>query len=149
MGLDLKSPYAGDAPRDTVPSMRRGLAGCCPSCGEGRLFDRFLKVTPSCSACGEEYHHHRADDLPPYVVISIVAHIIGTGILLAEIYYAWPMWLHMTLWPFLTVVLSLWMMQPIKGAVVGLQWAQRMHGFGDENDVPHGWEPAKPAAQSA
>src|SRR6478735_746935 len=32
----------------------------------------------------------------------------------------------------LTLVLSLALLQPVKGAVVGLQWALRMHGF-DEN----------------
>ncbi len=40
----------------------RGFTGRCPSCGEGRLFNRFLKVNEQCEACGEELHHHRADD---------------------------------------------------------------------------------------
>ena len=31
----------------------------------------------------------------------------------------------------LTLVLSLVLLQPVKGAVVGLQWAFRMHGFDD------------------
>jgi uncharacterized protein (DUF983 family) len=30
------------------------------------------------------------------------------------------------------LLLSLLLLQPVKGAVVGLQWALRMHGF-DEN----------------
>ena len=29
-----------------------GLSGRCPSCGEGHLFDGFLKVAPRCEACG-------------------------------------------------------------------------------------------------
>jgi len=32
-----------------------------------------------------------------------------------------------------TLVLSLLLLQPLKGAVVGVQWALRMHGF-DENN---------------
>ena len=38
----------------------------------------------------------------------------------------------------LTFILSLLLLQPVKGAVVGFQWALRMHGF-DENapsDIP-------------
>lgn len=134
MGLELQSPYAGEPPRELAPSMRRGWAGRCPACGEGRIFGRFLKVNPGCSACGEDLSQHRADDLPPYIVITIVAHIVGTGILLAETWYLWPMWTHMTLWPALTIILGLGLMQPVKGAVIGLQWAHRMHGFGGEED---------------
>lgn len=145
MGLELNSPHAAEQARPVVPSLRRGFAGRCPACGAGRVFGKFLKVNSACDACGEELRHHRADDLPPYIVITIVAHIVGTGILLAETWYTWPEWIHMTLWPFVTIVLGLWLMQPVKGAVVGLQWAHRMHGFGAEQDLATadaGWPPA-------
>ena len=46
------------------------------------------------------------------------------------------MWLHMVVWPVLTIALSVLLMQPVKGAVVGLQWAVRMHGFGGAPDRP-------------
>jgi uncharacterized protein (DUF983 family) len=29
-----------------------GAAGRCPKCGEGHLFEGFLKVSPACEACG-------------------------------------------------------------------------------------------------
>ena len=32
----------------------------------------------------------------------------------------------------LTALMSLALLQPVKGAVVGLQWALRMHGFDDK-----------------
>ena len=91
---------------------------------------------PPREACGEDLHHQRADDLPPYIVITIVGHIIVGGLLLAEKFGDWPMWLHMVVWPALTLILSIAMMQPVKGGVVGLQWAVRMHGFGGEPDRP-------------
>jgi uncharacterized protein (DUF983 family) len=116
--------------RSVWSAMKRGLACRCPACGEGRLFGRFLKVADHCSVCGEAFHHHRADDLPPYLVIMIVGHVVGSGILAAETYAEWPAWLHMMVWPTVTVVLSLFLLQPIKGAVVALQWANGMHGFG-------------------
>src|SRR3954454_12241977 len=115
--------------RDRWLSMRRGLAGRCPHCGEGRLFKSFLKVAPHCDVCGEHFHHHRADDLPAYIVIFVVGHIVVGGMLSAETHYEWPVWLHVVLWPLLTVVLSLAMLQPVKGVIVALQWANRMHGF--------------------
>jgi uncharacterized protein (DUF983 family) len=44
------------------------------------------------------------------------------------------MWLHFAVWAPLTLILALAMLQPIKGAVIGLQWALYMHGFGGESD---------------
>jgi uncharacterized protein (DUF983 family) len=124
------APSGGQA--GGVSAVGRGLLGACPRCGEGRLFGRFLKVRHQCDACGLALHHHRADDLPPYLVIFIVAHVVGYGILTAETRFETPLWVHLALWPALTVMLSLALLQPIKGAVVGLQYALRMHGFGSD-----------------
>ncbi|MDB5512181.1 MAG: hypothetical protein JWR08_1664 [Enterovirga sp.] len=114
-----------------LAAVRRGLLCRCPRCGEGRLFGRYLKVAEECPACGLEFHHHRADDFPPYVVMFIVGHLIGYGIYTAETRFVdVPVWLHAALWPTLAIGLSLALLQPIKGAVVGLQYALGMHGFG-------------------
>jgi uncharacterized protein (DUF983 family) len=127
------------ATRDTLLAVRRGALGRCPHCGQGRLFSRFLKVVPACACCGAPFHHHRADDLPAYAVIIIVGHIVVGGLVSSETHWEWPIWVHAALWPTLTVVLSLALIQPIKGAIVGLQWALRMHGFStvaDGDDHP-------------
>ncbi|MBN9063682.1 MAG: DUF983 domain-containing protein [Rhizobiales bacterium] len=116
--------------RDLRQAMWRGFRGRCPHCGEGRLFGRFLKVESACSRCGEDFHHHRADDLPAYLVIVIVGHIAVGGLVFTETEADWPLWLQVVLWPSLALALSVALIQPVKGAVVGLQWALRMHGFG-------------------
>ena len=100
-----------------------------PRCGAGRIFGRFLKVRPTCSCCGLELHHHRADDLPPYVVIFVVAHVVGFLILESENAYDVPLWAEIAVWPAFTLALALGLLQPVKGAVVGLQYALGMHGF--------------------
>lgn len=134
MSVGIDYAVGGPAERDWRQAVGRGLMGRCPHCGEGRLFRAFLKPVDACEACGEVLHHQRADDLPPYVVITIVGHIVVGGLLMAEKFAEWPMWLHMAIWPALTVLLAIPMMQPVKGGVVGLQWALRMHGFGGEPD---------------
>ncbi|MFM7085277.1 MAG: DUF983 domain-containing protein [Hyphomicrobium sp.] len=111
-----------------------GLRGKCPACEKGKLYSRYLKVVDKCSNCGEELFHHRADDAPPYFTIFIVGHLIVGGVLLCEKMFAPEVWVHMTLWIPLTIVLSLWLLPLVKGALVGLQWALRMHGFGTDND---------------
>jgi len=114
--------------------MSRGLLLHCPSCGEGSVFRKFLKVADNCSACGEEFHHHRADDAPPYFTIFIVGHIIVPMMLWVEMAYRPDLWIHATIWVPLTLALSLAILPVVKGAVVGLQWALRMHGFGGHED---------------
>jgi uncharacterized protein (DUF983 family) len=109
--------------------MWRGAQGRCPHCGKGRLFRAYLKVTDRCADCGEELHHHRADDFPAYLVIVIVGHIVVPLVLVMETHFTPSLWISMTLWPALTVALSLALLQPVKGAVVALQWAAGMHGF--------------------
>ncbi|HEX2137847.1 MAG TPA: DUF983 domain-containing protein [Microvirga sp.] len=110
--------------------MKRGFLGRCPACGRGRLFGRFLKVAESCQLCGTEFHHHRADDFPPYIVMLVVGHVVVYGILQAENRLEVPLWVHLAVWPALALVLSIALLQPVKGAVVALQYALGMHGFG-------------------
>jgi uncharacterized protein (DUF983 family) len=109
----------------------RGFRSRCPNCGKGHLFRAFLKVTDRCEVCGEEFHHHRADDFPAYLVIIIVGHIVVPLVLHVEFTYAPPLWVHAALWVPLTLFLSLVLLQPVKGAVVALQWSLGMHGFED------------------
>ena len=124
------------APRKTAEAMMRGARLHCPACGEGSLYKKYLKVADTCSSCGEELHHHRADDAPAYFTISIVGHIVVGGILVLERIYSPETWVHMALWLPLTLLLSLALLPVIKGALVGLQWANRMHGFGGTEDAP-------------
>lgn len=104
------------------------------------MFAGYLKVRETCAACGEELHHHRADDAPPYFTIFIVGHIIVPLLMALELAAEPPIWVHLVLWLPLTVILSLVLLPVVKGAIVGLQWALRMHGFSgaeDEVEQPH------------
>jgi len=110
-------------------AMRRGFCTKCPNCGEGHLFGRFLKVADSCGHCGEELFHHRADDFPAYLVIVVVGHLVVPAILAVETAYAPAVWLQLAVWLPVTLFASLALLQPTKGAIVGLQWQIGMHGF--------------------
>ncbi|WEX11714.1 DUF983 domain-containing protein [Chelativorans sp. AA-79] len=127
--------HVGEARRSVFESMRRGFFGKCPHCGKGRLFRSFLKTVDHCAECGEEMSHHRADDLPAYLVIVVVGHIVVGAFMGVEAATAWSSWVHLAIWVPITILMSLALIGPIKGAVVGLQWALRMHGFGGEKDA--------------
>ena len=117
--------------RPVLRSMVRGFLHRCPRCATGRLFGAFLKIAPTCGHCGEELHHHQADDAPPYFTIFVVGHIVIPLVLWVETALRPPIWVHMAIWLPLTLVLALALLPPIKGSVVGLQWALGMHGFED------------------
>ncbi len=98
----------------------RGLLNRCPACGETHIFKRFLKVTPVCSNCAAPLGLARADDAPPYFTIFVVGHIVITGMLMLEKWESPPMWVQTAIWVPVTLILSLGLLQPIKGATVGL-----------------------------
>jgi uncharacterized protein (DUF983 family) len=120
-------------PRDAWAAILRGARGRCPHCGSGRMFRAFLKVADLCPVCEEALHHQRADDAPAYFVILIVGHLLVPTVLAVEFAFAPPYWVHAVLWLPLMIGLSLALLQPVKGAIVGWQWALRMHGFNPEN----------------
>jgi len=125
--VDETSTPGGE--RSLFPAMRRGWARRCPACGGGPLIEGYLRVRGHCAACGEALHHHRADDLPAWATILIVGHVIAFLLVTVEAGFRPPLWVHYGIWPALTLAMSLWLLPRIKGAVVGLQWAWRMHGF--------------------
>ena len=124
------------AERSALLAMWRGTLHRCPNCGKGKMYTSYLKVTDSCSECGQELHHHRADDAPPYFTIFVVGHIILAGVLALEHAYAPAAWIHAAIWVPATLVMSLAMLPRVKGMLVGLQWAMRMHGFEDDDVRP-------------
>ena len=116
--------------REAWPAIWNGIRCRCPNCGKGKLFRKYLKVADRCSECGEELFHHRADDLPPYIAITIVGHILVVGIMHYEMSGAQiAPWIYLAWSVPLSIILPLLMLPSIKGGVVGLQWANRMHGF--------------------
>lgn len=107
----------------------KGFMGRCPCCGKGRIFRAFLKVADRCDRCGEEFFHHRADDFPAYLVIVIVGHVVAAALLFVESARLLGYWAELGVFIPLALFLSIALLQPMKGAVVALQWHLGMHGF--------------------
>ncbi len=121
--------------RSVRRSIWRGFNLRCPNCGHTHLLSGYLKVAPTCRSCGEMFSHQRADDAPPYFTIVIVAHIIVPLIVIVEKLWSPPIGIQLAVWLPLIAGLSLWLLPKVKGAIVGLQWALQLHGFGEPRDL--------------
>jgi len=127
-----------DHKRSVPQAMGRGAMLKCPKCGKGSLFAKYLKAADHCPSCGEAFFHHRADDAPPYFTMLLIGHIVFPGIFLVERHYQPPMWLHFSVWIPLLIVLCLALLPVVKGAIIAMQWALRMHGFETTEPVTSG-----------
>ena len=116
--------------RSLRPALLRGWRMRCPACGQGRMLEGYLKVRPNCPSCGEALHHQRADDGPAYLTILIVGHLMAPLILWAFIRYRPDPLVLASVFAVGCVALSLYLLPRLKGGLVALQWAKRMHGFG-------------------
>ncbi len=120
--------------RSLSQAMWRGTLRKCPECGEGHMFNGYIKVNEACEKCGLELHHQRADDAPPYFTMMIVLHFVVSGILTVEQIYSPPTWVQLAIWLPASLIASLVLLPHIKGALIGLQWARKMHGFNDAKE---------------
>ena len=127
--LCLQGVSLMNAPVSLPKALWRGFTMKCPNCGQGHLFGRFLKVVDSCEVCGEDYTPQRADDLPAYLVIAVVGHLVVPALLAVEMAYSPPVWLQLLIWVPVTGLAAFFLLQPVKGTIVGLQWQTGMHGF--------------------
>lgn len=108
-----------------VEPIAAGLKGCCPRCGGGRLFSRFLTVAPRCDTCGLDYSFADAGDGPAVFVILIIGFVVVGSALWLEVSYSPPLWLHFMLWIPLTLALTLTALRLIKGVLITLQYRNK------------------------
>ena len=106
----------------SVEPIAAGIKGCCPRCGQGRLFDGFLKVTPRCANCGLDNSFADSGDGPVVFVILIVGFIVLGAALWMEVNLNPPLWVHFLLWIPIAIVFSLALTRMLKGMLITLQY---------------------------
>lgn len=103
--------------------LKRGLSHRCPNCGDGRLYRRYLKVSPICEACGHELGLYPADDGPAYFTIFLVGHVIIAPMLFFPWIWEASPWLVAPVVLIPLAALTLLTLPRVKGAVIGTLWA--------------------------
>jgi uncharacterized protein (DUF983 family) len=121
----VRLPISGNSMSDKSVRVGvwRGLVCRCPNCGKGRLYNGFLTPVTQCEVCGNDNMIYPSDDLPPYLTVLLVGHIIVGLLLWVNLNFTLSIALQMFIWLPATALLSLALMQPIKGAAIGICWA--------------------------
>ncbi|MBB4659815.1 uncharacterized protein (DUF983 family) [Parvularcula dongshanensis] len=117
-------------------SVLRGARNRCPRCGQGRVLRDYVKVRDACAVCGQDFSGHEADDAPPYLTIFVVGHLIAVPVVEVKRRFDPPLGAQVLGWCALAIVLTILLLPVCKGALIGLQWANRMHGFAQTPDDP-------------
>jgi uncharacterized protein (DUF983 family) len=102
-----------------------GIAGRCPSCRRGKLYDGYLTLASRCDVCGLDYAFADAGDGPAVFVILVTGFVVTGLALITEIVYAPPYWLHAALWGTLAIVLPLVLLRSFKGVLIALQFRHK------------------------
>ncbi|WP_198371218.1 DUF983 domain-containing protein [Roseomonas rosulenta] len=115
-------------------ALARGAKCLCPACGQGKLFNGYLRVVDECSACHAPLGRIRADDAPPYFTIFLAGHVLLPGVFLVDKIWRPEMWVHMAIWLPAFAIVSTLLLRPVKGMVVA--WMMRLGLTGDEQGAP-------------
>ena len=118
--------------RPLKPALLKGWRRSCPNCGGGAVLYRYLKVHDSCQNCGQDLHHHRADDGPAYLTILIVGHILAPLLHFVFVNFRPEPWIMALGFGTGCIALSLYLLPRIKGAIIAFQWARGLNGFGND-----------------
>jgi uncharacterized protein (DUF983 family) len=109
-----------------------GAAGRCPNCGEGELFDGFLKVSPRCQACGFDLAKADSGDGPAVFVMLIAGFVAAFGVMFTEIFFRPPIWVEF-IWLPIGAALCLVLLRPLKGLMLAAQFRNRASEAGRDD----------------
>jgi uncharacterized protein (DUF983 family) len=110
-----------------ISALRAGLACRCPRCGKGALYDGAFTLTlrPACDACGLSYAFIDSGDGPAVFAIMILGFVVLGSALILEFKFSPPLWVHVVLWPPVTLFLALGLLRPMKALLIALQYRHK------------------------
>ena len=108
-------------------TLKQSLRCGCPKCGEPSIFPHkfTLNVKDKCDACGFKIANHDSGDGPAFFALSALCFIMTPLALWVAAIWDWPLWVHGTVWTFLTILFCLLTMQPLKTYFIALNYNHR------------------------
>ena len=108
-----------------VSPFTAGIRCRCPNCGEGRVFAGFLRFKDRCDACGADLTIADAGDGPSFFVMFAALIFIVPSAMFFEFAFRPPGWVHILIWPPITLAFSLFFLRPVKALLFALQWRHK------------------------
>ena len=105
-----------------VSPIKAGLGCRCPQCGKGEVFESYLGLAKSCSVCGADFSKADSGDGPAFFVMFLVGILVTPPVLLVQVVFDPPYWVHLIIWGPIIFGLSIWLLRPFKSLLFALQW---------------------------
>jgi uncharacterized protein (DUF983 family) len=119
--------------RRPVNPVLAGLACRCPACGEGALFDGYLRVSKRCEGCGLDLAAADSGDGPAVFIVLVVGVVVCFSALFTEIAFHPPVWVHLVLWLPLAALLTALLLRPFKGVMLAMQFHHKASEAGHDD----------------
>ena len=99
-----------------------GLRGLCPRCGARTLFVGAIKFAERCRSCGLDLAAFNVGDGPAAFLTLIIGAIVAGSAIAVELIFSPPFWVHILLWPPITLALILGSLRLAKGLLIALEY---------------------------
>ena len=110
-----------------LSTFHTALRCACPRCGEGPLYDGLLAVRDSCEKCGLDYSVLDSHDGAAFFIIVGYSAILIPLVLLVELIWAPPLWVHVVLWVPIVTGGSILLQRPLKAWLMAQQYRHKAY----------------------
>lgn len=94
------------------------------------MFTGLLTLRPACPSCGLDLTQSDTGDAGAVGLIMVLGAIVVIMAFWVEFRFEPPLWVHVVLWPSITLPLAILLMRPMKAALVALQYRHRSTEMG-------------------
>ncbi len=98
------------------------LKGLCPQCGAATLFAGPVRFSEQCRECGLSFKAFNVGDGPAAFLTLGVGALVTVLALVTDLSFSPPVWLHLILWPIVTLVAVLGGLRIAKGALLAAEY---------------------------
>jgi uncharacterized protein (DUF983 family) len=111
--------------KGAASALLRGAMGRCPKCGEGKLFFRYLKLSPQCLACQADFRMADIGDGAAVFVIMLVGALVVPIGMVMQLGFGVSTGVTIGAMGALTLVFSAALLPIAKGVLFAAQWAYK------------------------
>ena len=94
------------------------------------MFRGLLQIRDRCPACGLNLAGHDVGDGAAALIILVLGALVVGLAFWVEIAFSPPVWVHLLIWPALTIPAAIWMMRVLKAGLVAAQFRYRASEMG-------------------